>query len=200
MLGAGQEIRSRLIGEKETWAARHIAQISLAPSFSDIGSLVASVPKVNQVDVSSWLQFFVKVWQAFQWNVDTGLGITQPDQSVPATGTPLDVPPRWKSHRSCHPAVGVWFVKRNWLRSVDIVDRLGAPRCRATTHGVDRRRSVPCMAGCGNSAPLRASVYSWWRDCANFQIYDDEANKPDSQPFYSGRKAFSQRRSCCKTA
>ena len=70
MLAAQQEIRTRLMSEQESWMARHVAL--LAPSSASFDTLVSSIPKVKDVDVSGIIKFVVQLARAFRWTVDSG--------------------------------------------------------------------------------------------------------------------------------
>lgn len=124
ILAAGEEIRTRLLQEQESWAARHITL--LAPASSSFNSLVNSIPKVGNTDVSSWAKFVAALFQTFQWSVDSGLAVFQPNSCV-GTTSPTAPPP----NNGTLPQGGElsayavlqwgWFVKNSWRRSTGIV-------------------------------------------------------------------------------
>lgn len=78
----GEEIKARLLQEKENWAAGHVT--FLAPSSSSLDSLVGSIPKVESLDVSALVKFLVNLLQTFRWTVQTGLAVFPPNQIDPS--------------------------------------------------------------------------------------------------------------------
>lgn len=81
----GDKVRRRLIREREGWAAGHVTL--LVPASSSIDSLLDLIPKVETVDISSWLKFIVGLLRLFRWTVKTGLAVYPP--SLPAPAPPL---------------------------------------------------------------------------------------------------------------
>jgi hypothetical protein len=124
ILAAGEEIRTRLLQEQESWAARHITL--LAPASSSFDSLVNSIPKVGNTDVSSWAKFVAALFQTFQWRVDSGLAVFQPNSCV-GTTSPTAPPANHGTLRqggelSAYAVLQWgWFVKNSWRRSTGIV-------------------------------------------------------------------------------
>jgi hypothetical protein len=126
----GEEIKRRLLREKETWAAGHITL--LAPAASTLDSMVSSIPKVESLNVSDWVRFFVNLLQTCRWTVQTGLAIFPPDQTAtPAPRAPgadkSDLPPGSEVNAYAVLQWG-WVVKNSWRRKVLVGDDRSALR------------------------------------------------------------------------
>jgi len=197
MLAASEEIRCRLLGEKQTWAAKHIA--FLTPSFSDFGTLAGSVPRIQQVDVAAWLQFMVKVAQAFQWNVNTGLAISPPDHASAPTPAPAEIPFGAQITGSAVLQCG-WFVKKSWLRRASVVDR---STLRDLARHLTQLVAGEAFLSRRNRKFSAAESFHWFVEGVRYlQLYDDEANKDaPSQPVLKGRllQAEDALRNCVTT-
>jgi hypothetical protein len=122
MFAAQQEIRIRLMSEQESWMARHVAL--LVPSSASFDTLVSSIPKVKDVDVSGIIKFVVQLARAFRWTVDSGLAVFPPDTlsaTPPATGGPA--PLQAGGELSAYAILQwAWLSKNSWRRKVLIND------------------------------------------------------------------------------
>ncbi len=122
MLASQEEIRARLLSEQESWMARHVAL--LAPSSESFDTLVGSIPKVGQVDVSGFVKFLVQLARAFQWTVDSGLAVFSPD-AAPAAGASGSAPealPQGGELSAYAVLQWAWLTKNSWRRKVTIND------------------------------------------------------------------------------
>src|SRR5579862_711525 len=131
ILAAGEEIRTRLLQEQENWAARHITL--LAPSSSSFDSLINSIPKVRDGDVSSWVKFLAILLQMSPWRVDSRLAVSQPDRCitipvVPTPGTTNNGLPQGGELSGYAVLQWGWFVKNSWRRKKSITDDRSALR------------------------------------------------------------------------
>jgi hypothetical protein len=122
MLASQQEILIRLMSEQESWMARHVAL--LAPSSASFDTLVSSIPKVKDVDVSGIIKFLVQLARAFRWTVDSGLAVFPPDNSPAAVTVGGDPPLLQAGGELSGYAVlqWAWLTKNSWRRKVLIND------------------------------------------------------------------------------
>ncbi|MGA9641328.1 MAG: hypothetical protein WBQ72_08025 [Terriglobales bacterium] len=122
MLAAQEEIRTRLLGEQENWMAGHVAL--LTPASESFDTLVASIPKVGEVDIPGLVKFLVQLARAFQWTVDSGLAVLSPDtpSAAGASGAdPTALPPG--GELSAYAVLQwAWLTKNSWRRKTKIVD------------------------------------------------------------------------------
>jgi hypothetical protein len=122
MLAAEQEIRIRLMSEQESWMARHV--VLLAPSSASFDTLVSSIPKVKDVDVSGIIKFLVQLARAFRWTVDSGLAVFPPDTlSASPTATSGLATLQAGGELSAYAVLKwAWLSKNSWRRKVLIND------------------------------------------------------------------------------
>jgi hypothetical protein len=115
----GEEIKRLLTEEKESWAAGHITL--LAPASSSFDSLVTAIPKVQNVDVSALVKFFVSILQTFRWTVQTGIAVFPPDlPTVPSSPTTPDrVVPDAQISAYAVLQWG-WIVRNSWHRTLPV--------------------------------------------------------------------------------
>jgi hypothetical protein len=115
----GEEIKRLLTQEKESWAAGHITL--LAPASSSFDSLVTAIPKVQNVDVSALVKFFVSILQTFRWTVQTGIAVFPPDLPTvpPSPTTPDRVVPDAQISASAVLQWG-WIVRNSWHRTLPV--------------------------------------------------------------------------------
>jgi hypothetical protein len=114
----GEEIKRLLTEEKESWAAGHITL--LAPASSSFDSLVSSIPRVQNVDVSALVKFFVGILQTFRWTVQTGIAVFPPDlATVPSPTSPDRVVPDARLSAYAVLQWG-WIVRNSWHRTLPV--------------------------------------------------------------------------------
>jgi hypothetical protein len=121
MLAAQEEIRARLLSEQESWMARHVAL--LAPSSESFDTLVGSIPKTGEVDISGLVKFIVQLARAFQWTVDSGLAVFPPDvPNATSAAAGQDSLPQGGELSAYATLKWAWLTKNSWRRKVRIDD------------------------------------------------------------------------------
>jgi hypothetical protein len=102
--------------------AGHVAL--LTPASESFDTLVASIPKVGEVDIPGLGKFLVQLARAFQWTVDSGLAVLSPDtpSAAGASGAdPTALPPG--GELSAYAVLQwAWLTKNSWRRKTKIVD------------------------------------------------------------------------------
>jgi hypothetical protein len=122
ILASQQEIRTRLMSEQESWLARHVAL--LAPSSASFDSLVGSIPKVQQVDLSGLVKFLVQSSTGVP--VDRGFRVSgvssrRDSPCCRARRHPPALPPG--GELSAYAVLQwAWLTKNSWRRKVLIND------------------------------------------------------------------------------
>jgi hypothetical protein len=132
LLAAAEGIRVCLAREQEGWSAKHIS--FLLPSSSSFNSLLGSIPKVKEVEISEWLKFMAGIFNIFRWTLETGVAVLQSDQASSAPPAKDEAPAMPEHGELTGYAVlqWGWFVRNSWHRKATLTGDRSAIRDLAT--------------------------------------------------------------------